>query len=108
MQTTLKNLPQPLEAIEQFCERWQIIEFALFGSVLRDDFRSDSDIDVLVTFAPDFQRGFNETIQIKQELEALMGRKVDLLIKGAIARSSIWLRRRNILESAEVIYAKGS
>ncbi|ANV85842.1 DNA polymerase subunit beta (plasmid) [Picosynechococcus sp. PCC 7003] len=108
MQTAPKNLPQPLDVIEQFCERWHITEFALFGSVLRDDFCSDSDIDVLVTFAPDFQRGFNETIQIKQELEVLFGRKVDLLIKTAITRSSNWLRRRNILESAEVIYAKGS
>ncbi len=108
MQTTLKNLTQPVETIEEFCERWHITEFALFGSVLRDDFCSESDIDVLVTFAPDFQRRFNETIQIKQELEVLFGRKVDLLIKAAIARSSNWLRRQNILESAEVIYAKGS
>ena len=106
MNTLPQNLPQSIEQIESFCQRWHITEFALFGSVLRDDFRADSDIDVLVTFSPDFQRGFDDTIQIKQELEALFDRKVDLIIKAAIARSKNWLRRQNILESAEVIYAK--
>nr|WP_225901204.1 nucleotidyltransferase domain-containing protein [[Leptolyngbya] sp. PCC 7376] len=81
-------------------------EFALFGSVLRDDFRSDSDIDVLVTFEPDFQRSFTDTIQMREELEILFGRKVDFLVKAAIARSDNWLRRQNILESSQVIYAK--
>ena len=96
----------PIENIEEFCNRWRIVEFALFGSVLREDFRADSDIDVLVTFAPDFQRSFTDTIQMREELEVLFGRKVDLIVKSAIARSENWLRRQNILESAEVIYAK--
>ena len=96
----------PIEKIEEFCNRWQIIEFALFGSVLRDDFRPDSDIDVLVTFDPDFQRSFTDTIQMREELESLFGRKVDFIVKSAIARSENWLRRKNILESAEVIYEK--
>ena len=106
MNTWSKNLPQSIEQIEAFCQRWQITEFALFGSVLRDDFRADSDIDVLVTFSPDFQRGFDDTIQMKQELEVLFERKVDFIIKAAIARSKNWLRCQNILESAEVIYAE--
>ncbi len=50
------QIPLPMDAIEAFCQKWQIIEFALFGSVLRDDFRPDSDIDVLVTYAPDADR----------------------------------------------------
>ena len=74
-------------SIADFCQRWHIIEFALFGSILRDDFRADSDIDVLVTFAPDFQRSFTDTIQMREELETLFGRKVDFLVKAAIARS---------------------
>lgn len=104
--TAITKIALPLEAIKQFCDRWQITEFALFGSVLRDDFRVDSDIDVLVTFAPDYQRTFAETIQMKEELETLLDRKVDFLVKSAIARSENWLRRQNILDSAEVIYAK--
>ena len=103
---TQARLSQSIEDIECFCQQWHITEFALFGSVLRDDFRKDSDIDVLVTFAPDFQRSFTDTIQMREELEVLFGRKVDLIVKSAIARSENWLRRKNILESAEVIYAK--
>ena len=100
------KLLQPVEQIEKYCQRWHIIEFALVGSVLREDFRTDRDIDVLLTFSPDFQRCFTDTIQMREELEVLFGRKVDLIVKSAIARSENWLRRKNILESAEVIYAK--
>ncbi|PSB18619.1 DNA polymerase subunit beta [Phormidesmis priestleyi ULC007] len=91
--------------IQAFCDRWQITEFALFGSVLRDDFNQNSDIDVLVTFAPDAKRGLTETIQMQDELQTLFGRKVDLIVKTAIERSQNWLRRNNILTSAQVIYA---
>ena len=94
----------PIERIAELCDRWQITEFALFGSVLRDDFRPDSDIDVLVSFAPTAQRGLTETLQIRDELEALFGRPVDLLVKAAIERSDNWLRRQNILNAAKVIY----
>ena len=78
----------------------------MFGSVLRQDFNAESDIEVLVTFDPNYQRGLNETLQIQDELETLLGRHVDLIIKSAIARSANWQRRQNILESAEVIYAR--
>lgn len=101
----LKTIELPIEQIQIFCDRWQITEFALFGSVLRDDFRPDSDIDVLVTFAPEAKRGLSETLQMKDELQTLFGRNVDLIVKAAIERSENWLRRKNILESAQVIYA---
>ncbi|HEY9695989.1 MAG TPA: nucleotidyltransferase family protein [Trichocoleus sp.] len=101
----LKTIELPIEQIQQFCDRWQITEFALFGSVLRDDFRPDSDIDVLVTFAPEAKRGLSETLQMKDELQAIFGRNVDFIVKAAIERSENWLRRKNILESAQVIYA---
>lgn len=101
----LKNIELPIDQIQEFCDRWQITEFALFGSVLRDDFRPNSDIDVLVTFAPTAKRGLSETLQMKDELQALFGRKVDFIVKAAIERSDNWLRRKNILESAQIIYA---
>jgi len=101
----LSNIELPIDRIQKFCDRWQITEFALFGSVLRDDFRPDSDIDVLVTFAPEARRGLSETLQMKDELQTIFGRKVDFVVKAAIERSENWLRRKNILESAEVIYA---
>ncbi|MGB3237247.1 MAG: nucleotidyltransferase family protein [Geitlerinemataceae cyanobacterium] len=108
MTATLANVTVPIEQIQAFCQRWHIVELALFGSVLRDDFRPDSDIDVLVTFDPNFQRGLTETLQMRDEIQNLFDRKVDFIVKAAIERSENWLRRKNILESARVIYATRS
>ena len=93
--------------ISDFCQRWRITEFALFGSVLRDDFDAESDLDILVAFAPDADWSLLDHIQMEQELEALLGRKVDLLSRRSVERSHNWLRRREILETAEVVYASG-
>jgi predicted nucleotidyltransferase len=98
----------PMEQIIGFCHKWQVTEFALFGSVLRDDFRSDSDIDVLLTISPSINRGLTETLQMRDELQSIFDRKVDMIIKAAIERSENWLRRKNILESAKTIYATRS
>ena len=95
----------PMDEIADFCDRWQVTEFALFGSVLREDFCPDSDIDVLLDFAPTAKRGLTETLQMRDELQAIFNRKVDMLVKAAIQRSDNWLRRKNILESAQIIYA---
>ena len=92
------------EQLTEFCNRWQVAELALFGSVLRDDFHADSDIDVLVSYKPTAKRGLFEKIQMEEELELLLHRKVDLVSKKAIENSHNWLRRKNILGSAEVIY----
>lgn len=95
----------PLTEIQKICQRWHITELALFGSALRDDFGPDSDIDFLVTFEPNFRRGLTETLQIRDEFKAVLGRNVDLIVKSAIERSDNWLRKHNILDSAQVIYA---
>jgi predicted nucleotidyltransferase len=91
--------------LAEFCQRWHIIEFAVFGSVLRSDFRPDSDIDVLVTFAPEAKRGLTETLQMQDELKAMFHREVDFIVKTALEKSQNWLRRKTILDSAQVIYA---
>ena len=101
----VKNIALPMAQIQTFCDRWQIVELALFGSVLRDDFRPDSDIDVLVTFAPEAKRGLTETLQMQTELRSIFGREVDFIVRAAIERSQNWLRRKNILESAQIVYA---
>lgn len=105
MTIELKNIDLPMDKIQTFCYRWQIVEFALFGSVLRDDFQSDSDIDVLLTFSPNAHRSLSETLQMRDELESIFNRKVDMIVKTAIQRSENWLRKKNILESAKTIYA---
>ncbi|HEY9909133.1 MAG TPA: nucleotidyltransferase family protein [Thermosynechococcaceae cyanobacterium] len=102
---TVPAIELPMEKIVAFCDRWHVTEFALFGSVLREDFRPDSDIDILINVSPNAERGLTETLQMRDELEAIFGRKVDLIIKAAIERSENWLRRKNILESAQTIYA---
>ena len=91
--------------IAEFCRRWKIVEFALFGSALRDDFRADSDIDVLVTFSDDAQWTLLDYVDMQDELKDLFGRDVDLISRRGIERSRNYLRRRAILDSAEVIYA---
>ena len=97
-------IPLPIAQLESFCDRWQIIELSLFGSILRDDFHPDSDIDLLAVFAPEAEWGLLAHVQIQQELEALCGRKVDLISKRAIERSTNWIRRRGILSTAQVLY----
>lgn len=90
--------------LSSFCDRWRVAELALFGSVLRDDFGQDSDIDVLVTYRPDAQRGLIEKITMIEEMEALTNRKVDIVSKKAMEKSRNWIRRRDILSTAEVVY----
>jgi len=105
IETLNHNIELPIAQIQDFCQRWHITEFALFGSVLRSDFRPDSDIDILVRFSPSFRRGLEETLQMRQELQTLFNRNVDLIEKTAIERSENWLRRKNMLESAQAIYS---
>jgi hypothetical protein len=95
----------PKNQIADFCRRWKITELALFGSVLRDDFRSDSDVDVLVTFAPDARWSLFDHVDMEDELRQVLGRPVDLVNRRGIERSRNPLRRRAILESAQVVHA---
>ena len=92
----------PQKQIEEFCLKWKISEMALFGSVLSDDFRSDSDIDVLVTFKDDAGWGLFDFVDMIDELKAVFGRKVDLVEKDSLRNP---FRRQAILTANEVIYA---
>jgi hypothetical protein len=93
-----------MEGIIAFCQRWNITELALFGSVLRDDFGSDSDIDVLVTFASDSDL-LADREAMREELEKLFGRPVDVVYRWVIEIDPNYLLRKSILKSAQVIYA---
>lgn len=94
----------PREEIAEFCRRWRIRELALFGSVLREDFRPDSDVDMLVTFEPDAAWSLLDHVQMQEELSVMLGRSVDLVSRRGIERSRNHLRRKAILDSAEVIH----
>jgi uncharacterized protein len=88
--------------IAEFCRKWRIAEFALFGSVLRDDFRPDSDVDVLVTFDPNAGWSLFDLVDMQEELTTLFGKDVDLVEADGIRNPFC---RHAILRSKEVIHA---
>jgi hypothetical protein len=98
------NLEAPDEAISSFCQRWRITELALFGSVLGDNFRPDSDIDVLVTFEPEAPWSLFDIIAMQDELAGIFGRDVEVVERRSLRNP---FRRRSILESARTVYAHG-
>ena len=89
------------DRIDDFCRRWRVTELALFGSILRDDFRPDSDVDILVTFALEAPWTLWDLSRMRTELESIFGRDVDLVEKKALRNP---YRRRAILADYQVIH----
>jgi len=92
------NIVMPQERISDFSRRWNLAEFALFGSVMRDDFRPDSDVDVLVSFAPDAHWSLGDFVDMQLELSEIFGRQVDLVERSGLQNPFM---RREILNSLE-------
>ena len=92
--------PDP-KALAELCARYGVQRLALFGSALRDDFRPDSDVDILVEFAPGVRIGFLGLAELEQELTALLGRDVDLRTPGELSRYF----RQQVLNQSETLYA---
>jgi len=88
--------------IEEFCRKWRVKELSIFGSALREDFRPDSDVDVLVELEEDAPWDAFQWVDMIEELRGIFGREVDLVEKGAIRNP---FRRKHILSHHEVIYA---
>ena len=101
----ISNIDIPEAEVSAFCKRWRVTELALFGSVLRDDFGPDSDIDVLIQFESEPTPGLFGIVRMERELSELFGRPVDLLTRGAVENSRNYIRRKAILDSARVVYA---
>lgn len=97
-----RNLDVPMEQIAEFCRKWKIRQFSLFGSVLREDFRPDSDVDVLVSFQPDSTWDLLNIVDMRNELMALFGREVDFVEEGGLRNP---FRRVGILFTRQVVYA---
>ena len=93
--------------VSAFCVRWKVAELAVFGSAVRDDFRADSDLDVLVSPEPGVVWSLMDLGTMREELIELSGRPVDLLVRRAVEESPNWIRRKAILDSAEVVFAAG-
>lgn len=99
------RLPIDRDALIRLCRRWNITRFELFGSVLRDDFKADSDVDVMVTFAPGVHFTLASYQALQQELVGLLGRQVDFVTRRAVERDRNPYRRNAILTTAEDLYA---
>ena len=100
------QIPIDYDKIADFCQKWKITEFALFGSVLRDDFQQDrSDIDVLVSFDQDAHWTFFDWVDMEDEAKKIFQRDVDLVSRRGIEQSRNYLRRQSILNSTQTIYA---
>ena len=93
------------DAIAGYCRKWKIVELAVFGSVLRSDFGPDSDVDVLVRFDPTARHGLSGWMEMERELVEILGRDVDLISRRSVEESRNYIRRKAILESAQVVYA---
>jgi predicted nucleotidyltransferase len=97
-----QRVPLSKAKVAAFCKRWKISEFSLFGSVLREDFRPDSDVDVLVSFMQEAKWSLWDLIEMQEQLEKMFGRKVDLVEKEALRNP---YRRHSILNGREIFYA---
>ena len=93
------------DKLTAYCKRWQILELALFGSVVRDDFGPESDVDVLVRFDAKTRHTLFDLSRMQDELTMLLDRQADIVERDAVERSPNYLRRRAVLRSAETIYA---
>ena len=93
--------------VAAFCRRWRVTELSVFGSAVREDFGPDSDVDVLVRFAPGAEWSLLDHTVMEEELSGIIGRKVDIVTRPAVEKSPNWIRRDAILQSAEPVYVEG-
>jgi uncharacterized protein len=105
--TTTSTVSIPKDRLVDFCRRWKVAELSLFGSALREDFRPDSDVDLLVSFALGVTWGFDDLLTMKEELTTLVGRPVDLVERRLVEASENYIRRRHILSHLEPLYVAG-
>ena len=101
-QTPIQKIDSYKKQIIDFCQKWRVKEFSVFGSFLRDDFNENSDVDVLLTFFQEAHHSLFDLLEMQEELETIFGRKVDLVEKEGLRNL---IRRKSILKSREVVYA---
>jgi predicted nucleotidyltransferase len=101
--TFIESIPQ--EEIIRFCQRWQVREFALFGSVVGGGFKPESDVDVLISFKVTSHWGLFDHVQMRLDLESIFNRKVDLVTRRALEQTQNSLLREHILNTAKVIFS---
>ena len=98
------HIDLPKDKIADFCSKWRVREFSLFGSVLQETFKPDSDIDIIVDFDSGVTHSLFDMVTMTDELKAILGRDVDLINRKDIERSRNYIRRKEILSSMEPVY----
>jgi len=97
----------PQERLNAFCRRHRVRRLSVFGSALREDFRPDSDVDILVSFEEGAHHSLFDLVTMQDELEVILGRSVDLVEREAVEQSENYIRRRHILANEEPVYVAG-
>ena len=95
----------PDNQLRQFCQRWKVSELAIFGSALREDLPHDSDVDILISFKPEIQWGLFDLVNMENELKTIFGKEIDLVEKKAVENSRNYIRRKGILDGAQIIFS---
>jgi uncharacterized protein len=98
------KLDVPDSIIADFCRKWKITQIELFGSALREDFRPESDVDLLVTFEDGARITLFDLVHMQDEMAGIVGRPVDLVDRAGIEQSRNPFRRHRILSTAQVVY----
>jgi predicted nucleotidyltransferase len=93
------------EKIRHFCQRWKVSELAIFGSALREDYSQDSDVDILISFKPEIHWGLFDLVNMETELKTIFGKEIDLVEKNAVVNSENYIRRKGILDGAQIIFS---
>jgi predicted nucleotidyltransferase len=101
------RIETPQDRLEAFCRTHRIRRLSVFGSALREDFRPDSDVDILVSFEEGACHSLFDLVTMQDELQAILGREVDLVEREAVEQSENYIRRRHILQSEEPVYVAG-
>ncbi len=94
------------EAFQEFCRKWKVTELSVFGSILREDFRPDSDVDFLADFDEDADCDLFDHMDMEDELAGIVGRSVDLLTKYSVETSQNRFYKKQILSTAELVVAR--
>lgn len=97
----------PQDQVIAFCRTHRIRRLSVFGSALREDFRPDSDVDILISFEEGARHSLFDLVTMQDELEAILGRSVDLVEREAVEQSENYIRRRHILANEELVYVAG-
>ena len=101
---SIRSVEINTDHLNQLCQHWKVSELAVFGSALHENYPLESDLDLLISFKEDAHWGLFDLVRMESELEGIFGREIDLVEKNAVINSANYLRRKGILDDAQIIY----